>query len=208
MVPRVHDTDRMPQRAKPHGWLERPGVCDALASGKSLAQVAALAGVTRQSVGLYKRTYFQPALHTAAKARAFDRMTTNLGVPSDEVEQAGRLANSLIAANPLIERSDMLWKQAWDSVLDAKQAVSTLTDAEGNERIRGRDFAVVAPIIGAAVRTLELFGRASGYLQDDTGQGQVMILAAPGANVTVGTPAIPQSTAVLDISPDDDTGRR
>jgi hypothetical protein len=205
----------MTQRAKPHQWLEKPGVREALVSGKSLAQIAALAGVTRQAVGLYKRKHFQPALQTAVKARAYDRMTSGFDASTDEVAQSGRLATSLLAANPLIERSDLLWKEAWDSVLDVKRAVTTLTDAEGNERIRGRDFSGVAPILSAAVRTLELYGRASGYLLEDTGPPTVLIVSAPGGNVTIGAGPVapretelPASSGMLELETDDTPTRR
>ncbi len=75
-------------------------------------------------------------------------------------------------ANPLVERSNLLWGEAWAAVQDAKRAVSTFTDSEGKEHIRGRDFSVVAPIINAAARSLELFGRGAGYLTDQPGTPQ------------------------------------
>jgi hypothetical protein len=53
------------------------------------------------------------------------------------------------------------------AVQDAKRAVSTFTDAQGKERIRARDFSVMAQTINSAVRSLELVGRSCGLLRED-----------------------------------------
>ncbi len=74
--------------------------------------------------------------------------------------------------NPFVERTEQLWQESWSAVQDAKRAVSTFTDSKGTEHIRGRDFSVVAPIINAAARSLELFGRGAGYLTDQPGTPQ------------------------------------
>jgi hypothetical protein len=71
------------------------------------------------------------------------------------------------AANPLVERSEALWQEAWTAVQDAKRAVSTFTDAQGKQRVRGRDFSAMAQTINSAVRSLELLGRSCGLLRED-----------------------------------------
>ena len=55
-------------------------------------------------------------------------------------------------ANPLVQRTDQLWHEAWAGVQDAKRAVSTITGPNGEEHIRGRDLSVLAPIINAAAQ--------------------------------------------------------
>jgi hypothetical protein len=198
-----------PQRAKHYQWLDKPGVKEALASGKSLTKIAALAGVSRQAVGLYRRKHFEPALQTAAKAYMFDKIAANIGASSAEVAQAGRLANSLAAANPLVERSEALWQEAWTALQDAKRAVSTVTDSAGKEHIRGRNFSVIAPLINAAAKSLELFGRGSGYLQDDVGRTQVLVVSGDSIQRTLPTKDEALDDApergTIDLAPDDYT---
>jgi len=81
-----------------------------------------------------------------------------------------------------VERTEQLWQESWSSLQEAKRAVATFTDAEGKEYVRSRDFSVVAPLINAAARSLELFGRGSGYLVDQPApvqQNTVVVVMQP-----------------------------
>ena len=84
--------------------------------------------------------------------------------------------------NPYVERTEQLWQESWSALQEAKRAVATFTDAEGKEYVRGRGFSVVAPLINAAARSLELFGRGSGYLVDQPApvqQNTVVVVMQP-----------------------------
>src|SRR5262249_31213201 len=86
--------------------------------------------------------------------------------------------------NPYVEWTEQLWQESLSAVQETKRAVATFTDAEGKEHVRGRDFGVVAPLINAAARSLELFGKGAGHLADQPSPVQqntivVVMQAAP-----------------------------
>jgi hypothetical protein len=141
------------------------------------------------SVQRYRKKLLGPALRRmAAKLSS----TANLPVRTLEGDQIVERPLHAVTSealldervNPLVQRAESLWQQSWSAVLDAKHAVATFTDAEGKEHIKGRDFSVVAPIINAAARTLELFGRATGYLEGgETGMHvEHMLVVLPRAD--------------------------
>lgn len=143
-------------------------------AGKPVRWIAAQANppVSYGAVQRYRTHLIGPALK---------RVAAKLGSPA---AVAVREDSQDARVNPFVKRTDALWSEAWSAVQDAKRAVTTVIDPAGNEQIRGRDFGVLAPIISAATRTLELYGKGTGYLQD----------AAPGAtNVVIVLP----STAVM-----------
>jgi hypothetical protein len=111
--------------------------------------------------------------------------------PLRDVTQEARLDERV---NPFVERTEQLWQESWDAVQESRRAVSTITDSEGKEHIRGRDLSVRAPIINAAARTLELYGRGSGFLVDQPGtpQQNTIVLVLPAA---------PASTVAIDDVP-------
>jgi hypothetical protein len=178
-----------------------------LLAGKSVRWVALQTDprVSFMAVQRYRTNLLGPALKRVASKLsgigAVPVATTDggqiLARPLREVTQAARLDERV---NPFIQRSELLWGEAWSAVQDAKRAVATFTDAEGKEHIRGRDFSVVAPIINAAARSLELFGRGTGYLRDDPGGLRVenMMVILPRA---ADRPAQPSADdQVLDVA--------
>ena len=153
-----------------------------LLAGKTVRWVAGQLDppVSFQSVQRYRKNLLGPALkRVASKLSGLGTIpvtTVNGGQlierPLREVTQEARLDERV---NPFVQRADALYLEAWTALQDAKNAVTTITDSEGKERIRGRDLGIIAPIINAAARSLELFGRGAGYLSDHPGGDQVII---------------------------------
>jgi hypothetical protein len=180
-----------------------------LLAGKSVRWVASQLDdppVSFQSVQRYRTNLLGPALkRVASKLSGIGavRVATTEGGqiverPLRDVTLEARLDERV---NPFIQRSELLWQESWDAVQDAKRAVATFTDAEGKEHIKGRDFSVVAPIINAAARSLELFGRGTGYLRDDAGvRVENMMVVLPRIDDV--TPAVQPSAddQVLDVA--------
>jgi len=150
-----------------------------LLAGKTVRWVAGQLDppVSFQSVQRYRANLLGPALkRVASKLSGLGTIpvtTVNGPRPLREVTQEARLDERV---NPFVQRADLLYLEAWSAVQDAKRAVTTFTDSEGKEHIRGRDFSVIAPAINAAARSLELFGRGAGYLADHPAGNPVQII--------------------------------
>src|SRR5579872_1693452 len=151
-----------------------------LLAGKSVRWVSAQTDphVSFGALQRYRKKLLTPALRRmAAKLPA----TANLPVMSFEGGQSierplHKVTGETLAderVNPFIERAHLLWAECLQGIADAKNAVSTVTDEDGNEKVRGRDFSVLAPILNQAHRNLELFGKGAGYLATDNPAGNV-----------------------------------
>ena len=160
-----------PQQADVDRWLM---------NGRPVRWIAAQLdpSVSFQSVQRYRQRVLQPAMkRLAAKLPK----VADLPVPSGQRDHTPDqslchvtredLANQRV--NPFIERAHLLWAECLQGIADAKNAVSTVTDEDGNEKVRGRDFSVLAPILNQAHRNLELFGKGAGYLATDNPAGNV-----------------------------------
>lgn len=152
--------------------------------------------VSFQAVQRYRVKLLGPAIRrVAAKLNRVANLPVSVVQASEIVERPLHVVTRESLAdervNPFVERTEQLWQESWSAVQAAKRAVTTIIDMKGVEHIRGRDFSVVAPIINAAARSLELFGRGAGYLTDQPG--------APQQNTIV--LVLPQTLAEADAGP-------
>jgi hypothetical protein len=187
-----------------------------LLAGKSVRWVASQTDppVSFGAIQRYRKKLLTPALKRVASRLP---VTANLPVvSSDGTKLVERPLHSVTGesladerVNPFIQRTEQLWQESWNAIQEAKKAIATFTDAEGKEQIKGRDFSVLAPLINAAARSLELFGRGTGYMRDDAPAGQVqhyMVVLPRG--LPQGPAMLRANDEMLGISPDKDVATR
>src|SRR5215471_6243404 len=180
MASPISKLDGHPQQNQVDRWL---------LAGQSVRWVASRLEppVSFQSVQRYRKNLLGPALRrVASKLSSTAKLPVSVVQGSEIVERPLRdvtqEARFDARVNPYVERTEQLWQESWSALQEAKRAVATFTDAEGKEHVRGRDFSVVAPLINAAARSLELFGKGAGYLADQPSpvqQNTIVVVLQP-----------------------------
>jgi hypothetical protein len=135
--------------AKPHAWLEKPGVEEAILKGKPRMQVAALAGVSHQAVSLYIRKHVQPAAQRALKAHAYDELASDIGVANLPPAETGLLAKQALATEPFVARLTARYSQF---------------DELAPKAVEAEDFRGFSSLVASETRAIELHARLAGVL--------------------------------------------
>jgi len=161
----------------------RKEIIDALLSGKPLAKIASIAGISKQAVHNYKVKTLKPALATAAIAQKA------LALTSDPAEQTGQvigLTRSIAQAAPIIDRlyRRQALREKWAIKAENKEDYRTLTNLDACEH---RDIRLECELTGLLVNQQQPTTVINLVCQ------QVDVHAAPADG--------PDTGEVLDISP-------
>ena len=145
---------------------KRQQVINAILEGKSLREVAVLAGVAHTAIARYKRCVVTPAIRQSQKVAAFEQLTTTA------VEQTQAVAigtRNIIACSPFRAQLASL-KERTERALDKVE--------RDDKRL-----ALMAPLIAQGHKNVELLGRATGELEQAAGPQiavQIVIPASQG----------------------------
>ena len=182
MAAPVHTIDRLPE-------VERKKVLDSILAGETLSSIAARLGITRQAMSSYKNRVVVPAMKTAAEitdVRRRNRQDNSEDNVSRETYQPPKqhaidiisenkaLTREIVKASPLMERHGFLWEKTQQGIKDAASAVRVTYDEQGNEVSMAQDLSALAPLLNQGHKSIELLGRLTGELRDNTGPTLVL----------------------------------
>lgn len=189
--------DRHPEREKIIGLLLSGG------SG-NLKAAAKLAGISRQACNLYRLRHLKPAVADAAQIAALKDLTAQVAAganggavtKTDLAELTRHVA--AIESNPLAAawhaRERFLWGKSQKLVEDSEQSQKVYFDKDGQPVFNGTDVSARSSAMGAALRNLELAGRAAGVLVEAGGAGGInverMLVVLPRADRMPAAPVI------------------
>lgn len=121
----------------------------------------------------YKKRVVKPALRLAQKVQSFQQFES---VDSVQVTQHTALTRDIVQASPFRERLENLWNRTQKAADRAEKAVRVVKDQESGELVPvGPDVSAIAPILNQAHKNVELLGRVTGELQENTGRANVAI---------------------------------
>ena len=167
---------------------KRQQVINAILEGKSLREVAVLAGVAHTAIARYKRCVVTPAIRQSQKVAAFEQLTTTA------VEQTQAVAigtRNIIACSPFRAQLASL-KERTERLLDrAESGIRARDDGKPNTA----DAAACAPLIAQAHKNVELLGRATGELEQAAGPQIAVQIVIPASQGPPGT-----SSPTADVS--------
>lgn len=172
-------------------------VIDALMAGEKLVKVAAMAGVSSQSMSAYRKRVILPAMKAAMKVQSSEVDTTTI---EGQIQAAGSLARDVVRSSLVRERVNYIWETT----------CATLTKAANADNIAG-----TVSLISSAHENIKLLGTLTGELQahqQDVSQNNVnIILGIPRSGDTQAILAAPRHVITAlpahdaaDVSPDND----
>jgi hypothetical protein len=127
--------------------------------------------------------------------------TAEAMAPEDEGRELQKLTEQTVRMNPFVERTNLLWDVSYQGVLDARAAVRMHRDADGNVVIDGRDFGALAVMLGQAHRNTELFGKATGLLNEPAPMNMNVIVPCAVQMVDPGAPAPREDAIDCEVDP-------
>jgi len=154
-------------------------VLDMCLDGASLGAIAKVAGCSRQAVCEWRQRNVKPAMETA---RALQKLQSNQQVeprPDDanavrastivKAAETVSLTRDIVKSSPVRDRLEKLWQRIDTSLDRAETAVRTVTDkASGEQVVVGEDLGVMAPLLNQAHKNVEIFGKLTGELKDQS----------------------------------------
>jgi transposase len=153
--------------------VQRRQVVDAILEGKSSRYIAKIAGCSHSVVNQYRRRTVLPAIQKAQQVQAFQPLPrTTL----EALQQQTVLTREIVQASPFRDRLEKLWQRTEKAADRAERAVRVVKDEKSGELVPvGPDVSAIAPILNQAHKNVELLGRVTGELQENTGRANVAI---------------------------------
>jgi hypothetical protein len=151
---------------------KRDEIINALLAGESLRKVSVIAGVSATAVQHYKNKILLPALEKAGKLAKLEKITqlsVSEGLDPKRIESLTKAVASVAEASIWHERQEKLASVGLETLEQARRAVRTTVDKDGNEVVLGQDFNPVWQGINALSRVQEIDGKARKILGDDGG---------------------------------------
>ena len=172
---------------------KRQQVINAIIEGKSLREVAVLAGVAHTAIARYKRRVVIPAIRQSQKIAAFEQVT---GSVAEQTQAVAKNTRDIIASSPFRARIEYLWGIADRSLTKAEDAAKRYApDKDGEMRAIGSDLTPIAPLLAQAHKNVELLGRATGELEQAAGPQIAVQIVIPASQGPPGT-----SSPTADVS--------
>jgi hypothetical protein len=170
----------MPSQIEQLPETARQQVIDALLAGKSLRDVAEIAGTSHVAVQRYKRNTFRPALRTAQQLRTSQQLSCN---GAELTATTAALTKAVVGANPILRR-----------IQEHSDTIDEAINAAGGEG----DHKSIASLIRTDLVGLELTARLSGLLDASSAPQTVVAIA-----MTIMPPpsAVGENPQVIDLSP-------
>ena len=159
---------------------QRQLVLNAMLEGQPARKVAAIAGISRQAVCLYKKNRFLPSLRASMQAASNHQVTNTDGINNEPtIQRTVELTRGVISSSPFRAQLASL-KDRTERLLDcAESGIRARDDGKPNTA----DAAACAPLIAQAHKNVELLGRATGELEQAAGPQiavQIVIPASQG----------------------------
>jgi len=155
-----------------------------------MSETAALAGISRQALHVYKKKFFEPALQQAAQLHSLQEVASLDNVKAQTKED---LTRSILTSSQFRLRLEHLWGTTNEVLDKAKNAVREIKDTNGNVVAIAQDLSAVAPLLNQAHKNVEMLGKALGELEHQpTAQVAIQIVMPQ---------AMPSAAALVDDSP-------
>ena len=149
---------------------QRQLVLNAMLEGQPARKVAAIAGISRQAVCLYKKNRFLPSLRASMQAASNHQVTNTDGINNEPtIQRTVELTRGVISSSPFRAQLASL-KERTERALDKVE--------RDDKRL-----ALMAPLIAQGHKNVELLGRATGELEQAAGPQiavQIVIPASQG----------------------------
>lgn len=143
---------------------DKQKIVNAILAGLPLRKVAEMAGVSRQTVNVYRRKVLRPALRAAIKVRENQAVTSDA---AQQVAETAELTNHIATGDRLLSR------------LESRDAV---VDRNIRKADKASDFKGLSSLLRADRDNMELHARLTGRLDSGTVNKTAVIicLGAPG----------------------------
>jgi hypothetical protein len=145
--------------------VERQKVVDALIEGRSLREVAKLAGISHVQVMRYKKDILVPAIRAAQKVQALQSLDSPNKPTSEIFAEQANLTKHVVESSLFRERLEKLWRRTEKALDRAETAVRLVKDSTGADVVAGPDVAAIAPILNQAHKNVHMLGLATGEIE-------------------------------------------
>ena len=154
---------------------QRQLVLNAMLEGQPARKVAAIAGISRQAVCLYKKNRFLPSLRASMQAASNHQVINTDGINNEPtIQRTVELTRGVISSSPFRAQLASL-KERTERALDKVE--------RDDKRL-----ALMAPLIAQGHKNVELLGRATGELEQAAGPQiavQIVIPASQGPSAVL-----------------------
>jgi hypothetical protein len=168
---------------------EKQKIIDGILSGQSVRAIARSVNppIEFNAIQRYKARVVRPILGRAEETERLLgelKATPPATLPPQPSPVALQKAATAIQDGPKLSifrgRLEKLWRTTDETIDEARAAVKVVPGEDGNPKPVGRDIAVMAPLLNAAHKNLEMLGRATGELEpQDRGPGISVQIVCP-----------------------------